>query len=118
MIVCSPVLIHSFTLIKLPLAGDIVFTNASGELFVYNLGDIAWMLAATALVWIMTPGIGFFYSGLLRRKNALSMIWASMVVMAVVTFQVRPCILNQLATLIASCSGFSGGTFLYLQSTR
>lgn len=33
---------------------------------VYNPGDIAWVLASTALVWIMVPGVGFFYSGLLR----------------------------------------------------
>ena len=38
---------------------------------------------------IMTPGVGFFYSGLLRRKNALSMIWGGVVIYAVVTFQVR-----------------------------
>jgi len=35
----------------------------------------------------MIPGVGFFYSGLLRRKNALSMIWASMLSAAVVSFQ-------------------------------
>jgi len=35
----------------------------------------------------MIPGVGFFYSGLLRRKNALSMIWLSMVTLAVVSFQ-------------------------------
>lgn len=55
---------------------------------VYNNGNIAWIIAATALVWIMIPGVGFFYSGLLRRKNALSMIWLSMMTLAVVSFQV------------------------------
>jgi ammonia channel protein AmtB len=60
---------------------------------VYNLGDIAWEIAATALVWIMIPGVGFFYSGLLRRKNALSMIWLSMMTLAVVSFQVSLCFL-------------------------
>ncbi|KAF8514011.1 ammonium transporter [Hysterangium stoloniferum] len=54
---------------------------------VYNPGDIAWTLASTALVWIMIPGVGFFYSGLLRRKNALSMIYLSMMTLAVVSFQ-------------------------------
>ncbi|KAL4253683.1 Ammonium transporter [Abortiporus biennis] len=54
---------------------------------VYDLGDIAWVLASTALVWIMIPGVGFFYSGLLRRKNALSMIWLCMMTIAVVSFQ-------------------------------
>jgi Amt family ammonium transporter len=56
---------------------------------IYNNGDIAWTLASTALVWIMIPGVGFFYSGLLRRKNALSMIYLSMMTVAVVSFQVR-----------------------------
>ncbi len=65
------------------------YTDPSGTTWVYNLGDIAWVLASTALVWIMIPGVGFFYSGLLRRKNALSMIWLSMVVLATVSFQVR-----------------------------
>jgi Amt family ammonium transporter len=51
-------------------------------------GDIAWTLASTALVWIMIPGVGFFYSGLLRRKNALSMIYLSMMCVAVVSFEV------------------------------
>lgn len=50
----------------------------SGLTVVYNGGDIAWVLASTALVWIMIPGVGYFYSGLLRRKNALSMIYLSM----------------------------------------
>ncbi|CDO77542.1 hypothetical protein BN946_scf184912.g41 [Trametes cinnabarina] len=58
-----------------------------GTVWVYNPGDIAWVLASTALVWLMIPGVGFFYSGLLRRKNALSMIWASMMTLAVVSFQ-------------------------------
>ena len=35
----------------------------------------------------MIPGVGFFYSGLLRRKNALSMIYLSMMTLAVVSFQ-------------------------------
>ncbi|EIW55877.1 ammonium transporter [Trametes versicolor FP-101664 SS1] len=63
------------------------FDPDSGEVVVYNPGDMAWVLASTALVWLMIPGVGFFYSGLLRRKNALSMIWASMMTLAVVSFQ-------------------------------
>jgi len=55
--------------------------------YVYNPGDIAWTLASTALVWLMIPGVGFFYSGLLRRKNALSMIYLSMMSVAIVSFQ-------------------------------
>ncbi|CAE6453944.1 unnamed protein product [Rhizoctonia solani] len=63
------------------------YDAATGDTIVYNLGDIAWVLTCTALVWIMIPGVGFFYSGLLRRKNALSMIYFSMMALAVVSFQ-------------------------------
>ena len=37
-----------------------------------NAGDTAWMLAATALVLLMTPALGLFYAGLVRSKNALN----------------------------------------------
>ena len=73
-----------------PPAGSLVwFDPDAQENVVYDLGDIAWVLASTALVWIMIPGVGFFYSGLLRRKNALSMIYLSVASIAVVSFQVR-----------------------------
>ncbi|EUC67750.1 ammonium transporter, partial [Rhizoctonia solani AG-3 Rhs1AP] len=61
--------------------------GAAQETFVYSPGDISWILSCTALVWIMIPGVGFFYSGLLRRKNALNMIYLSMTTFAVVSFQ-------------------------------
>lgn len=70
------------------VAGDLTWTDDSGNVVLYNLGDIAWVLCSTALVWIMIPGLGFFYSGLLRRKNALSMIYLSMMTLAMVSFQV------------------------------
>ncbi|KAL7772007.1 hypothetical protein CFE70_001960 [Pyrenophora teres f. teres 0-1] len=53
----------------------------------YNPGDIAWMITSTALVLLMIPGVGFFYSGLARRKSALSLLWLSVMATAVVTFQ-------------------------------
>src|SRR5688500_11624724 len=39
--------------------------------------DIAWMLASTALVLLMTPALGFFYGGLVRSKNALNTLMMS-----------------------------------------
>jgi Amt family ammonium transporter len=66
-----------------------VYTADDGTLYVYNAGDIAWTLASTALVWLMIPGVGYLYSGLLRRKNALNQLWLAMVTIAVVSFQVR-----------------------------
>ncbi len=42
-----------------------------------NNGDIGWILACSALVLLMTPGLGFFYGGLVRRKNAIATIMFS-----------------------------------------
>ncbi|XDG06595.1 hypothetical protein ABKA04_006210 [Annulohypoxylon sp. FPYF3050] len=53
----------------------------------YESGDVAWMITSTALVLLMIPGVGFFYSGLARRKSALSLIWLSVMATAVTTFQ-------------------------------
>ncbi|MDD1674294.1 MAG: ammonium transporter [Methanomicrobiales archaeon] len=50
-----------------------------------NAGDTAWVLAATALVMLMTPGVGFFYGGLVRRKNVINMIALSFIVFAVIS---------------------------------
>ncbi len=48
-------------------------------------GSTAWMLAATALVLFMTPGLAFFYGGLVRAKNVTSTIMYSFIAMAVVS---------------------------------
>src|SRR5271157_3532557 len=52
------------------------------------------MMTSTALVWLMIPGVGFFYSGLARRKSALSLIWLSLMSIAIVSFQVIHSFLN------------------------
>ena len=54
---------------------------------VLNSGDTAWVLAATALVMIMTPGVGFFYGGLLRNKSVVSMMGLSFLAFALVSVQ-------------------------------
>ncbi len=46
---------------------------------------VAWVLTATALVMIMTPALGFFYGGLVRRKSLLSTIVQTMTIFAVVS---------------------------------
>ena len=50
-------------------------------------GATAWILASTALVMIMTPAVGFFYGGLVRRKNFISMITLCFVAFALVSIQ-------------------------------
>ena len=48
-------------------------------------GDTAWILACSALVLLMTPGLAFFYGGLVRSKGVLNMIMMSISSMGVVT---------------------------------
>jgi Amt family ammonium transporter len=50
-----------------------------------DTGDVAWVLAATCLVMLMTPALGFFYGGLVRRKNLVSTIVQCMIIFAVVS---------------------------------
>jgi ammonium transporter, Amt family len=52
---------------------------------VLNSGDTAWMLASTALVLLMTPGLAFFYGGMVRSKSVLNMMMMSMVTTGVVS---------------------------------
>ena len=53
----------------------------------YNPGDQAYIIVASAMVLIMVPGLGFLYSGLARRKSALSLLWVCMMAVTVITFQ-------------------------------
>ncbi len=48
-------------------------------------GDISWVMTATALVMLMTPALGFFYGGLVRRKNLVSTIVQCLVIFAVIS---------------------------------
>ena len=50
-------------------------------------GHLAWIMTSSALVLLMVPGVGFFYSGLARRKSALSLIYLSMLSVAVISFE-------------------------------
>ena len=48
-------------------------------------GDVAWMLTATGLVLLMTPGLSFFYGGMVRSKNVVSTMLQSFVAMGVIS---------------------------------
>lgn len=50
----------------------------------YNGADTAWILVATALVFLMTPGLAFFYGGMVNRKNVLSTMMKSVVAAGIV----------------------------------
>jgi Amt family ammonium transporter len=52
-----------------------------------NTGDTAFMLVATALVMLMTPGLAFFYGGLVRKKNVLSILMQCFVMLCAISVQ-------------------------------
>ncbi|MFH0915951.1 MAG: ammonium transporter [bacterium] len=52
-----------------------------------NTGDTAWMIMSTALVMLMTPGLAFFYGGLVRRKNVLSIMMQCLMLVGVISIQ-------------------------------
>ncbi len=52
-----------------------------------NAGDTAWLLTSSALVLLMTPALAFFYGGLVRRKNVLSILMQCFMVTCLITIQ-------------------------------
>ena len=52
-----------------------------------SAGDTAWLLASAALVMLMTPALGFFYGGLVRRKNVLATIMHSFFILCLISVQ-------------------------------
>jgi Amt family ammonium transporter len=52
-----------------------------------DTGDTAWVLVSAALVFFMTPGLAFFYGGLVRRKNMLSVLMQCFMILAIITVQ-------------------------------
>jgi len=68
--------------------------------------DIVWMLISTALVMLMTPGLAFFYGGLVRRKNILSVLMQCFITLGIITLQ---WILIGYSLSFAPSTGFWGG---------
>jgi Amt family ammonium transporter len=62
-------------------------TNASLTAEGASRGDTAWMIVATALVMLMTPGLALFYGGLVRSKNVLNTLMMSFVALGIITIQ-------------------------------
>ena len=52
-----------------------------------DAGDTAWLLTSAALVLLMTPALAFFYGGLVRRKNVLSLLMQCFMLMCLITVQ-------------------------------
>ncbi|RUM47420.1 MAG: ammonium transporter [Hyperthermus sp.] len=73
----------------------------------FNTGDTAWVLMATSMVVLMTMGLGFFYGGMVRRKNVVSMISLSFISMVLVSIQWI--IIGYTLSFGPSVLGFMGG---------
>ncbi len=61
--------------------------SASAEVGEINGADNAWVLMSAALVLIMIPGVGLFYGGMVRKKNAISTIIFSFAIMGIISLQ-------------------------------
>ncbi len=79
---------------------------ADGEAAKIDTGDTAWVLISAALVFIMTPGLGFFYGGMVRSKNVLTTIMQSFFIVAMIS--VEWVILGYAMTFGADINGFIG----------
>src|SRR3989338_5917926 len=71
-----------------------------------NAGDTAWVLASSALVMLMTPGLAFFYGGMVRRKNVLGVLMQCMGTLAIVSVL---CVLYAYSLSFGKGSAFIGG---------
>ena len=66
------------------MAPTVFAADGSGAI---DTGDTAWVLISAALVFIMTPGLGFFYGGMVRSKNVLTTIMQSFFIVAMISVE-------------------------------
>src|SRR6195952_1522939 len=72
-------------LVLISLAALFVPSFANFDEGKYNGADIAWIIVATALVFLMTPGLAFFYGGMVNRKNVISTMIKSLIAAGIVS---------------------------------
>lgn len=81
---------------------------AEGAANAVNSGDTAWMIVATALVMLMVPGLGFFYSGMVHSTNAVATLMHSYMKLCVISIVWAVC--GYSLAFAPTISGFIGGT--------
>ncbi|MDO8673466.1 MAG: ammonium transporter [Dehalococcoidia bacterium] len=67
--------------------GGIALADDGSATSAVSAGDTAWLLVSAAMVMLMTPALGFFYGGLVRRKNVLATIMHSFIILAIISVQ-------------------------------
>jgi len=69
------------------LSSILLIGTASAQGGEINAADNAWVMISAALVLLMIPGVGFFYGGMVRKKNAISTIILSFAIMGIISLQ-------------------------------
>jgi len=69
------------------LLSILIMGTASAQGGQINAADNAWVMISAALVLLMIPGVGFFYGGMVRKKNAISTIILSFAIMGIISLQ-------------------------------
>lgn len=78
--------ILSMTAMFIAMMASVAFA-ADDTIAAIDTGDTAWVLISAALVFIMTPGLAFFYGGMVRSKNVLSTIMHSFFIVAMISVE-------------------------------
>lgn len=79
-------MIFPFLLLAIICTAGLFFTPAEMAITTEaNAADIAWMLTASSLVLLMTPGLSFFYGGMVSKKNIISTMLQSFIALGVIT---------------------------------
>ncbi|MDP1602962.1 MAG: ammonium transporter, partial [Legionella sp.] len=76
-----------FFLVFLVITALATVVAAADEAPQIDTGDTAWVLMASAMVLLMTPALAFFYGGLVRRKNVLSVLMQCFLIMCLISIQ-------------------------------
>src|SRR5512136_2820478 len=71
-------------LLAMPCASAVAADGAAPKV---DGGDTAWVLISAALVMLMTPGLAFFYGGLVRRTNMLSVLMQCLMILCLISLQ-------------------------------
>lgn len=74
-------------MLLLPIGRVMAQSDAPASASSINSGDTAWVLISAALVMLMTPGLAFFYGGLVRRKNVLSVLMQCFIILSALSIQ-------------------------------
>src|SRR5262249_26088296 len=77
----------SALLTRTPCVRSVALSTREVRMDKINAGDTAWLLTSAALVMLMTPALGFFYGGLVRKKNVLATIMHSFFILCLISVQ-------------------------------